>query len=73
MDKYIEFSGTIDVENNKIEEINERFMDDMLELVESYGGDLFMFSKVKEELFADEDLQEAFDMLENEGKHHGGN
>jgi len=79
-DKYIEFNGIIGFDSERdLHLANKFFMDDVIELVEAYKGQLFMFSKVKEELFADEDdyplmeglpgydLQKAFEMLEDEG------
>lgn len=78
-DKYIEFSGTIGFDSERdLHLANKFFMDDVIELVEAYKGQLFMFSQVQE--WKDEDdeemvgtLRKAFEMLEDEGYHDDSN
>lgn len=60
-EKYIEFSGTFHLTEGEVtEDTNDAFMDLVVEQVEKVGGQLFMFSEVKEELFDDDE-----DMLES--------
>lgn len=55
-EKYIEFGGSFHLTEGEVDEgINDKFMDLVVDAVEAVGGQVVMFSKVKEELFPDED------------------